>query len=146
RGVESRLRRHARRPHHRVHHRRRRPATPLRGVHPPGDGRSRTARVAGPVTLLDEPVGLRREREDLVAYGRRLAPDGLAIGTAGNLSCRAGDVVAITPRGVGYDVMAPQHICLVTLDGGQIDAPLGPSSELPMHLAVYRRCDAAAVV
>jgi len=98
------------------------------------------------VTLLDEPVGLRREREDLVAYGRRLAPDGLAIGTAGNLSCRAGDVVAITPRGVGYDVMAPQHICLVTLDGGQIDAPLGPSSELPMHLAVYRRCDAAAVV
>lgn len=93
-----------------------------------------------------EPGRLQREREDLVAYGRRLASDGLAIGTAGNLSCRSGDVVAITPRGVGYDVMAPEHVCLVTLDGDPIDAPLGPSSELPMHLSVYRRCDAGAVV
>ena len=98
------------------------------------------------MTLLAEPGGHQREREDLVAYGRRLASDGLAIGTAGNLSCRAGDVLAITPRGVAYDVMAPEHICLVTLDGDPIDAPLGPSSELPMPLSVYRRCEAAAVV
>jgi L-fuculose-phosphate aldolase len=98
------------------------------------------------VTLPAAPGSLQRAREDLVAYGRRLAPDGLAIGTAGNLSCRAGDVVAITPRGVGYEVIEPQHICLVSLDGDWIDAPLGPSSELPMHLAVYRHCDAAAVV
>jgi L-fuculose-phosphate aldolase len=88
----------------------------------------------------------RDAREDLVAYGRRLAPDGLAIGTAGNLSCRVGDVVAITPRGVGYDVLASGHICLMTLDGDPIEAPLGPSSELPMHLSVYRGGDAAAVV
>jgi L-fuculose-phosphate aldolase len=98
------------------------------------------------VTPLAEPAGLRHEREELVAYGRRFAPDGLAIGTAGNLSCRAGDVVAITPRGVSYDVMAPEHVCLVTLDGEAIDAPLGASSELPMHLSVYGRCDAGAVV
>ncbi|TMK52720.1 MAG: class II aldolase/adducin family protein [Actinobacteria bacterium] len=89
---------------------------------------------------------LRDAREDLVAYGRRLAPDGLAIGTAGNLSCRVGDVVAITPRGVAYDVLSSGHICLMTLDGEPIEAPLGPSSELPMHLSVYRGGDAAAVV
>jgi L-fuculose-phosphate aldolase len=89
---------------------------------------------------------LQREREDLVAYGRRMASDRLAIGTGGNLSCRVGDVVAITPRGVGYDVMEPGHICLVTLDGDPIDPLLGPSSELPMHLSVYERSDAAAVV
>jgi L-fuculose-phosphate aldolase len=98
------------------------------------------------VRPLAGPGRLQREREDLVTYGRRLAPDGLAIGTAGNLSCRSGDIVAITPRGVGYDVMAPEHVCLVSLDGDPIDAPLGPSSELPMHLSVYRRRDAAAVV
>jgi len=89
---------------------------------------------------------LRDAREDLVAYGRRLAPDGLAIGTAGNLSCRVGDVVAITPRGVGYDFLSSGHICLVTLDGEPVEATLGPSSELPMHLSVYRGGDAAAVV
>jgi L-fuculose-phosphate aldolase len=89
---------------------------------------------------------LRQARDDLVAYGRRLAVDGLAIGTAGNLSCRVGDVVAITPRGLRYDVLSPGHICLMTLDGDPIEAPLGPSSELPMHLSVYRARDAAAVV
>jgi L-fuculose-phosphate aldolase len=89
---------------------------------------------------------LQRCREDLVAYGRRLAPDGLAIGTAGNLSCRVGEVVAITPRGVGYDVMAPEHVCLVTLGGDPVESSLGPSSELPMHLAVYERTEACAVV
>ena len=92
------------------------------------------------------PLEFQREREDLIAYGRRMAPDRLATGTGGNLSCRVGDVVAITPRGVGYDVMEPEHICLVTLDGEPIDARLGPSSELPMHLSVYDRSDAAAVV
>jgi L-fuculose-phosphate aldolase len=89
---------------------------------------------------------LQGEREDLVAYGRRMAADRLAIGTGGNLSCRVGDVVAITPRGVGYDVMEPDHICLVTMSGVPIDARLEPSSELPMHLSVYERTDAAAVV
>jgi L-fuculose-phosphate aldolase len=89
---------------------------------------------------------LRVAAVDLVAYGRRLAPDGLAIGTAGNLSCRVGEVVAITPRGVVYQVMEPEHVCLVALDGEPIDGPLGPSSELPMHLAVYDRTNAGAVV
>ena len=86
------------------------------------------------------------QKEALVAYGRRMAADGLALGTGGNLSCRVGGLVAITPRGVGYDVMEPEHICIVGLDGTEVDAPLGPSSELPMHLAVYRVTEAAAVV
>jgi len=90
--------------------------------------------------------GLGRERQLLVAYGRRLGPDGLAVGTSGNLSCRSGDDVAITPRGVDYDATEPGHICIVTMEGRPVDAPLGPSSELPMHLAVYRRTDALAVV
>lgn len=89
---------------------------------------------------------LQREREDLVAFGRRMAPDRLAIGTGGNLSCRVGDVVAITPQGVGYDVTQPEHICVVTLTGDPVDGALIPSSELPMHLSVYERSGAAAVV
>jgi len=99
-----------------------------------------------PVNSVPAARSLTRERELLVTYGRRLGPDGLAIGTSGNLSCRSGELVAITPRGFRYDVLAPEHICVVTLEGRPVHAPLGPSSELPMHLAVYKRSDAGAVV
>ena len=85
-------------------------------------------------------------RRDLVAFGRRMAPDGLATLTAGNLSCRVGDLVAVTPRGVDYDRTEPGHICIVDLDGRPVDAAMGPSSELPMHLTVYRLTGAGAVV
>jgi ribulose-5-phosphate 4-epimerase/fuculose-1-phosphate aldolase len=39
-----------------------------------------------------------RERERIVAAARRLAGDGQVAGTAGNLSERAGELVAVTPR------------------------------------------------
>ncbi|GAC1373839.1 MAG: class II aldolase/adducin family protein [Actinomycetota bacterium] len=89
---------------------------------------------------------LARERQLLVGYAKRLCPDGLAIATGGNLSSRSGDVVAITPRGVAYESLESGHICLVTLAGSPVDAPLVPSSELPMHLSVYQRTGALAVV
>jgi L-fuculose-phosphate aldolase len=86
------------------------------------------------------------ERESLVAFGRRLAGDGLAEGMAGNLSARSGDVVAITPSGVPYADIGPADICLVRLaDGTAVDGQR-PSTETPMHLAVYRATDAGAIV
>ena len=48
-------------------------------------------------------------REQLVSYSARLADDGLAVGSAGNLSVRLGDLVAITPSGVGYDETAARR-------------------------------------
>jgi L-fuculose-phosphate aldolase len=86
------------------------------------------------------------ERAQLVEYAKRLVPDGLAIGTSGNLSCRSGDLVAITPRGVRYEVLEPGDICVVTIAGAPVEATLESSTELPMHLAVYGACDARAVV
>ncbi|MBV9379630.1 MAG: class II aldolase/adducin family protein [Streptosporangiaceae bacterium] len=95
---------------------------------------------------------LRAARAQLVSYGVRLLDDGLAVGSAGNLSVRVGDIVAITPSGAGYRDMRPGDICLVTLAGtpaaddtGRLDDG-GPSSETPMHLAVYAATGAAAVV
>lgn len=86
------------------------------------------------------------EREALAAYGRRMAPDGLAIATGGNLSCRRGELVAITPRGVPYEAVTAATVCVVDRSGAPVDAPLGPSSELPMHLAAYAATGAGAVV
>ena len=95
---------------------------------------------------------LQAARAQLVSYSARLLDDGLAVGSAGNISVRAGDIVAITPSGVSYADMRPGDVCLVTLDGTQLldgiehDTPETPSSETPMHLAIYAATSAAAVV
>ncbi|MFE1885799.1 class II aldolase/adducin family protein [Streptomyces diastatochromogenes] len=82
----------------------------------------------------------------LVATARRTVTDGLVVGTSGNVSARVGDLVLVTPSGVPYDRLAPDDITGVDLDGRQVLGTLGPTSELPMHLAVYRTTDARAVV
>ena len=89
---------------------------------------------------------LQAARTQLVSYSARLLADGLAVGSAGNMSVRAGDIVAITPSGIGYDAMRPDDVCLVALDGTEVDGPETPSSETPMHLAIYAATGAAAVV
>jgi L-fuculose-phosphate aldolase len=90
-------------------------------------------------------------RAELVSYGTRLLDDGLAVGSAGNLSVRLGDIVAITPSGIPYADLRPADICLVTPAGAQLDEDgtgqlETPSSETPMHLAIYAAAGAAAVV
>jgi L-fuculose-phosphate aldolase len=91
-------------------------------------------------------VQLAAEREAVVRLAQRLRPDGLVVGTAGNLSARAGDLVAITPSGVDYDRLEPELVCVVDLEGAVVEGELAPSTELPLHLAVHTRAPAGAVV
>ncbi|MEU6473648.1 class II aldolase/adducin family protein [Streptomyces massasporeus] len=84
--------------------------------------------------------------EDLVTTARRTVSDGLVVGTSGNVSVRVGDTVLVTPSGVPYDRLAPDDVTGVDLDGRQVLGTLVPTSELPMHLAVYRTTGALAVV
>jgi L-fuculose-phosphate aldolase len=84
--------------------------------------------------------------EELVATARRTVADGLVVGTSGNVSARIGDTVLVTPSGVPYDRLTPDDITGVDLTGRQVLGTLVPTSELPMHLAVYRTTDARAVV
>ena len=86
------------------------------------------------------------DREDLVAFARRMAPDDLAPGTSGNLSLRRGGLIAITPSGMPYEQMTPADICLVrTSDAALLSGPR-PSTETPMHLALYQASHATAIV
>jgi L-fuculose-phosphate aldolase len=99
----------------------------------------------------NDPDALTSARAELVRYGERLLADGLSVGSAGNLSVRAGDTVAITPSGIPYPDMRAADICLVTPSGDQLAGdhagrPVTPSSETPMHLAIYAATSAAAVV
>jgi len=77
---------------------------------------------------------------------RALARSGLVVGSAGNVSARVGDLIAVTPTGARLATLTPEKIALVDLDGTLVDGPLAPTSELPLHLAVYAHSDAAAVV
>ena len=93
-----------------------------------------------------DPGELRAARAQLVSYSARLLADGLAVGSAGNMSVRTGDAVAITPSGISYAEMRTEDVCLVAMDGTELASSETPSTETPMHLAIYAATTAAAVV
>lgn len=76
-------------------------------------------------------------REAIVTTCQELSRAGLVVGTAGNVSVRAGDLVAVTPSGVRYAALTPELVGVHRLDGTAVEAPLAPTSELPLHLAIY---------
>jgi L-fuculose-phosphate aldolase len=94
--------------------------------------------MAGPI--------LEAEREQVAAACRRLAAEGLVVGTAGNVSARAGDHVAISATGAVLADATAEQVTVVDLDGAVVGGELQPTSELDLHLGVYRRYDAGAVV
>ncbi len=89
---------------------------------------------------------LEREREQVAAAARRLAAAGLVAGTSGNVSARRDDRVAITPTGGVLAEMEPSHVTVMNLDGEVVDGALAPTSEIDLHLRVYRRYGTGAVV
>jgi len=90
--------------------------------------------------------GIGRLRAEVADAGRALAAAGLVVGYAGNVSARASDLVAVTPTGARLGTLTPEQIAVVDLDGALVEGPFAPTSELPLHLAVYRHFDAGAVV
>ena len=89
---------------------------------------------------------IRRQVLDAI---HRAVDCGLIHGTSGNIAVRdrSENVVAISPSARPYTGMVPEDISVVTLDGKWIDGPYKPSSETPMHTAVYRvRSDVGATV
>lgn len=89
---------------------------------------------------------LERQRECVAAVGRRLAAEGLVVGTAGNVSEREQDLLAVTPTGAALESVSASDVVVVDLEGHRVEGELAPTSELELHLGVYRRYDAGAVV
>ena len=91
-------------------------------------------------------MSLEPEREAVAAACRRLAAEGLVLGTAGNVSARSGERVAITPTGAALAMLDADQVSVVGMDGELVDGELEPTSELDLHLGVYARYEAGAVV
>lgn len=87
-------------------------------------------------------------RGAVAAAARRLAAEGLLIGTAGNVSARVDDgpLVAVTGTGVVLADCSAEHVTVVDPDGAVVAGELAPTSELDLHLGVYAATGTAAVV
>ncbi|VTR09091.1 L-fuculose phosphate aldolase [Clostridioides difficile] len=92
------------------------------------------------------PMTFSSLREQVAEAARRVAAEGLLIGTAGNVSARAGDHVAITGTGIVLAECSAADVTVVSLSGDAVDGMIAPSSELDLHLCVYERTSAQAIV
>jgi len=70
----------------------------------------------------------------------------LTPGRTGNLSVRRDDRFAVTPTGVAYDRIEADDVPVVDFEGERVAGELAPSSETPMHTAIYREFEPGAIV
>ncbi len=95
------------------------------------------------------PIKEKVLRAAIVAQCRALDAAGLNRGTAGNISARLGEALVITPTAIAYDVLRPEMLAVMPLNGeyGAWSGPLKPSSEWRFHLDIMRaRPDVGAIV
>jgi len=87
-------------------------------------------------------------RDDIVEVGKRMYARGYTASNDGNISVRLGsDRLLMTPKSVCKGFMTPDMMCITDLDGRKLEGDRDPSSEMLMHLEVYRqRPDVRAVV
>src|SRR5262247_1868288 len=123
------------------------PSTPV------GTGTSASLGASPPIRLgasTSTPLGASEEtlRADIVEIGRRMYARGYTASNDGNISVRLGaDRLLMTPKSVCKGFMTPDMMCITDLDGRKLQGDRDPSSEMLMHLEVYRqRPDAQAVV
>ena len=86
-------------------------------------------------------------REELGRYGQKIVAAGLVAGAGGNISARDGGVVWMKPSGYALDEIGPADWCGMDLKSGrQVKGKNRPTSEVNMHLGIYRvRPDIAAI-
>jgi L-fuculose-phosphate aldolase len=87
-------------------------------------------------------------RADIVEVGRRLYARGFVASNDGNISVRLDETrLMTTPKSVSKGFMTPDMMVIVDYEGRKLAGERDPSSELPMHLEIYRnRPDVNAVV
>lgn len=90
-------------------------------------------------------------KEDLLKVSKRTQEDGLCIHKSGNASVRDDDtgLFVFTPAQLDRDEMSSRDLCVVDQDAKVVSNPSGlkPTSELLMHLAIYKlRPEVKAVV
>jgi L-fuculose-phosphate aldolase len=88
------------------------------------------------------------QRRAIVQFGKLLHERGYVAATGGNLSVRLDQQsILITPSGISKGMMRPQDLVIVDDKGRKLAGRRNVSSEIAMHLLIYRmREDVNAVV
>lgn len=84
---------------------------------------------------------LKKEREEVVEYGKKMFNDGLTKGTGGNISIlnRERGLMAVSPSGIPYLDLLPEDVVIIDVQTGKIiDGDKVPSSESDMHRIFYK--------
>ena len=84
-------------------------------------------------------------RQKLAEQYRELGAVGLNELSSGNVSCRIGDDMLISPSGASANTIDPEVVVRMSLDG-EWQGNRKPSSEWRMHAAIYKNTRASAVV
>ena len=106
-------------------------------------------KTAATMPFLGKAAGRERAlREELVSFGKMLHAQGFVAATDGNLSVRLDSSrVLVTPTGFSKGMMRLEDMVIVDLHGKKLSGFYNPSSEITMHLTIYRmRPDVGAVV
>jgi L-fuculose-phosphate aldolase len=84
-------------------------------------------------------AGIHPLAQAIAHYCNCLYQRGLSPAHTGNVSARDGDLIWITPAGLGMKDVTPENLVLLRQDGTTLGGPdERPSSESLMHLAIYR--------
>ncbi len=75
---------------------------------------------------------------EIVKYARIVSEAGFTKGTWGNISVCFDDLIYITPSGYPYDLLKPEDVVVVDMQGNKLYGNLKPSSELPLHIEIYK--------
>ncbi|MBR2952046.1 MAG: class II aldolase/adducin family protein [Clostridia bacterium] len=87
-------------------------------------------------------------KKEICEIGRRIYMNGFVAANDGNISVKVSDnEFYCTPTGVSKGFMTPDMILKVDAQGNKLEGKLNPSTEIKMHLRVYReRPDVRSVV
>ena len=87
-------------------------------------------------------------KKQICEVGKQIFDKGYCAANDGNISVKVGDnEFYCTPTGVSKGNMTPDMIIKIDANGNKIDGKLNPSSEIKMHMRVYReRPDVRSVV
>lgn len=89
-----------------------------------------------------------QHRADIIEICKRVYQKGWVAANDGNVSVKISPgVVLCTPTGVSKGFISPDQLIKVDMDGNKLEGELEPSSEIKMHIDVYKnRTDVNAVV
>src|SRR5437588_2662130 len=87
-------------------------------------------------------------RHELVRFGKMLHTQGFVSACDGNLSVRLDEQrVMVTPTGMSKCMMEPEGMVIVDTSGKKLNGACNPTSEIAMHLTIYKmRPDVGAIV